>query len=127
MTDKKQAILIVDDDKFLLDMYALKFKEEGFTVKSALGSIAALDKLKEDASFDAVLMDVVMPAVDGFELLEKIKKSKLADGAKIIILSNLGQPSEVEKGQKLGADGYIIKADTTPSEVVSKVKKIMGQ
>jgi len=125
--DTQYKILIVDDDKFLLDMYTLKFKEKGFIVESSLGSITALDKLKGDISFDVILMDVVMPTLDGFELLEKIKKMKLAAVAKIIILSNLGQPSDVEKGKKLGADGYIIKADSTPSEVVQKVQEIMKQ
>ena len=123
--NKKYKILIVDDDKFLLDMYALKFKEGGFEVEPVLGSIATLEKLKEDNSFDIILMDVVMPSLDGFELLEEIRKMKLADKSKIIILSNLGQPSDIEKGKKLGADGYIIKADATPSEVVEKVKKII--
>lgn len=124
--DIKYKILIVDDDKFLLDMYALKFKEGGYEVELALGSVAALDRLKEeDAFFDIVLMDVVMPALDGFELLEKIREMKLVETAKIIILSNLGQPSDIERGKKLGADGYIIKADSTPSEVVAKVKEIM--
>ncbi len=124
--DKKYKILIVDDDKFLLDMYTLKFKEKGFDVDSAFGSIKALAKLKEDNSFDIVIMDIVMPAMDGFELLAEIKKEKLAEGAKMVILSNLGQPSDIEKGNKLGADGYIVKADSTPSEVVAKVTELIN-
>jgi len=125
--DKKYKILIVDDDKFLLDMYTLKFKEKGFEVDSAFGSIKALAKLKEDNGFDIIIMDVVMPTMDGFELLSEIKKEKLAEGAKMVILSNLGQPSDIEKGEKLGADGYIVKADSTPSEVVTKVSELVGE
>ncbi len=125
--DKKYKILIVDDDKFLLDMYTLKFKEKGFEVDSAFGSIKALAKLKEDNGFDIIIMDVVMPAMDGFELLSEIKKGKLAEGAKMVILSNLGQPSDIEKGEKLGADGYIVKADSTPSEVVTKIAELVGK
>ena len=74
-TGKK--VLIVDDDTFLLDMYSVKFKEEGYTVLPALGSIDALEKLEEGANPDAILLDVVMPAMDGFELLTKIKSEKL--------------------------------------------------
>lgn len=125
--DKKYKILIVDDDKFLLDMYTLKFKEKGFEVDSAFGSIKALEKLKEDSNFDVVVMDVVMPSMDGFELLSEIKKEKLAPNAKMVILSNLGQSSDIEKGKKLGADGYIVKADSTPSEVVSKVIDLLDK
>jgi len=122
---KKIKILIVDDDQFLLDMYVLKFTEKDFNVESVFGSINALSKLKDVHNFDVILTDVVMPAMDGFELIEKIKKDKLAENAKIIVLSNLGQPADIEKGNKLGADGYIVKANSTPSEVVEQVIKIM--
>jgi len=123
--DKKIKILIVDDDQFLLDMYVLKFTEKNFEVESVFGSINALNKLQDVHDFDVILTDVVMPSMDGFELLEKIKKGKLAEGAKVIVLSNLGQPSDIEKGNKLGADGYIVKANSTPSEVVERVIKII--
>ncbi len=125
--DKKIKILIVDDDQFLLDMYVLKFTEKNFEVESVFGSINALNKLQDVHDFDVILTDVVMPSMDGFELLEKIKKGKLAEGAKVIVLSNLGQPSDIEKGNKLGADGYIVKANSTPSEVVAQVIKIIGE
>ncbi len=125
--DKKYKILIVDDDNFLLDMYTLKFKEKGFDVDSAFGSMNALEKLKEIKDFDVVVMDVVMPMMDGFELLSEIKKEKLAESAKIVILSNLGQSSDIEKGEKLGADGYIVKAESTPSEVVEKITELMSK
>ncbi len=125
--EKKYKILIVDDDKFLLDMYTIKFREKEFEVDSAFGSMNALAKLKEKNDFDVVVMDIVMPAMDGFELLSEIKKSKLAESAKMIILSNLGQPSDIEKGEKLGADGYIVKAESTPSEVVEKVMELMNK
>lgn len=119
--DKKYKILIVDDDKFLLDMYTIKFKEKGFDVHSVFGGVNAIFELRKHNDFDVVIMDVVMPSMDGFELLSEIKKEKLAENAKIVILSNLGQPSDIEKGEKLGADGYIIKASSTPAEVVSKI------
>lgn len=127
MTDEiKKKVLIVDDDKFLLDMYTIKFNENNFEVVAALGSLEALGKIKEGINPDIALLDVVMPAMDGFELLETIKRDKLAPQAKIVILSNLGQQSDIDKGRALGADGYIVKANSTPSEVVEKVKAIIA-
>src|SRR3972149_6246382 len=126
MTDEtRKKVLIVDDDKFLLDMYTIKFTENNFDVTAALGSVEALGKIKEGIDPDAALLDVVMPAMDGFELLEAINRDKLAPRAKVIILSNLGQQSDIDKGNALGADGYIVKANATPSEVVEKVKEIL--
>ena len=129
MPEKKQQsgrIMIVDDDAFLLDMYALKFTQNGFQVDPALGTPQALEKLQSGgAKPDILLLDVVMPVMDGFELLEKIKKDNLAPDATVIILSNLGQDSDIDRAIKLGADGYIIKASATPTEVVGKVEEII--
>ncbi len=124
MEDKKKTILIVDDDSFLLDMYALKFSQSGFIVDTALGSTVALQKLKQSVSPDILLTDVVMPVMDGFELLEKINEEKLIPNTIKIIISNLGQTEDIEKGKALGASGYIVKANATPSEVVARVVSI---
>lgn len=123
---KKHKILIVDDDNFLLDMYALKFTENSFEVTSSFGSDDAISKLRDGLSPEIMLIDVVMPKMDGFELLSQINKEKLGGSAVKIILSNLGQPSDIEKGKILGASGYIVKASATPTEVVNKVKEIMA-
>lgn len=127
MSQKKKTIFIVDDDKFLSDMYAVKFKENGFDVDSALGSMEALEKLKEGLEPDVVLLDLVMPTMDGFEFLQKAKEEKLTKNTKFIILSNLGQDSDIKKGKQLGADGYIVKASATPSEVVQYVTDIIDK
>lgn len=125
--EKKIGILIVDDDKFLLDMYAMKFEENGFDVETALSGVDALTLLESGKKPDLILLDVVMPGVDGLEVLTTIKQKKLAEGATIVILSNLGQKEDVEKGLSLGANGYIVKASTTPSEVVTRVKEILAK
>lgn len=122
---QKRTVLIVDDDKFLLDMYTVKFKESDFNVVSTLGSLDALEQLEGGLEPSVVLLDLVMPAMDGFELLQKAKREKLAKTAKFIILSNLGQDSDIEKGKQCGADGYIVKANMTPSEVVQYVIDIL--
>jgi len=120
----KNSILIVDDDRFLLDMYALKFKECGYDVAIASGGAEAIAKLENDYRPDIILMDIVMPAMDGFELITELKKKNLIANSTVVILSNLGQKDDIEKGLKCGAAGYIIKASCTPSEVVNKVAEI---
>ncbi len=114
-------IFIIDDDAFLLDMYALKFSQRNFIVKSAPGTLVALEKLREGYVPDIILVDLVMPAMDGFEFLETLRAEGLAKSAMIIILSNLGQQEDIDRGLLLGASGYIVKASATPSEVVEKV------
>ena len=125
MNGVKHKILIIDDDEFLLDMYAVKFKEEGFEVDTARGGKEALDKIKGGTSPEVVLLDVVMPGMDGFELLGTIRKENLIPASKIIILSNLGQKEHLDKGMSLGAADYIVKAYFTPSEVVKKVNEVL--
>ncbi len=124
-TGKK--IFIIDDDAFLLEMYALKFTQKGFEVESAPGTLEALEKLRGGYEPDIMLVDIVMPTMDGFEFLAKIKEENLAQRSVIIVLSNLGQPEDIDKGIKLGASGYIIKASATPSEVVEKVEEVVSK
>lgn len=125
---EKQKILIVDDDKFLLDMYTLKFREQGFDVVSAPGGEEALEALRIGAdTFRAALLDLVMPGIDGFEILRRVREEKLSPACFFIVLSNLGEPSDVEKAKQYQIAGYIIKASSTPSEVVEKVRKIINK
>ena len=123
----EKTILLVDDDAFLLDMYAVKFKEHGFTVKIALSGVDVLAKSNEDDKPDVILLDVVMPSIDGIELLRRIKKEKLAPNAVIIMLSNQGTPEIIAEADKLGADGFIIKASTIPSEVCDRVLALIEE
>jgi DNA-binding response OmpR family regulator len=116
-------ILLVEDDPFLIDIYTTKFKKAGFKVEVASDGKDALRKLNEER-FDLLVLDIVLPKIDGWEILEKIKNEKLKD-LKVVVLSNLGQKGEVEKGLKLGATKYLIKAHYTPSEVVAEIKEIL--
>lgn len=118
-------VLIVDDDAFLLDMYALKFKESGFEVYIAQNGEEALAKSKT-MNPDVILLDIVMPKMDGFDVLRALKKDSLAPNAAIVMLTNLGQKEDVDRGLKLGANDYIVKAHFTPSEVVAKVKGLLA-
>ena len=89
-----KKVLIVDDDPFILDMYVLKFKESGFQVETAQDGKSGLKKVK-DTQPDVVLLDVVMPAMDGFDVLQELKKIMPAPLPKIILLTNLGQKEDV--------------------------------
>jgi DNA-binding response OmpR family regulator len=124
--DKKYSILIVDDDKFLSEMYSIKFTERGFDVQSADGGPSTLAKIDAGLKPDIFLVDIVMPEMDGFELIQRIRDRKIEGKHSVIVLSNLGQKEDVEKGLSLGADGYIVKASATPTEVVDKVLEIVG-
>tara|TARA_Y100000031_G_scaffold150898_2_gene191133 strand:+ start:50932 stop:51330 length:399 start_codon:yes stop_codon:yes gene_type:complete len=121
---KKRSVFIIDDDKFLLDMYALKFNELGFDVLTALSSEDALNLLKESKP-DAILLDIVMPGMDGLEFLKKVKEDHVAESSLIIVLSNLGQESDIDQAKQIGADGYIVKASATPGEIVKKVTEYL--
>ena len=124
-----KQILLVEDDPFLIDIYTTKFKEEGFSVEVANDGEEGLRKLKEgegnEEKFDLLVLDIVLPHVDGWEILKEIKASEKLKNLKIVILSNLGQKGEVEKGVKLGATKYLIKAHYTPSEVVAEIKQLL--
>lgn len=122
---ENKTILIIDDDPFILDMYVLKFKESGFAIEIAKDGKEGLQKIK-DLKPDIVLLDIVMPILDGFEVLRTLNKEKLLDTTRVILLTNLGQKDDVERGLKLGAKDYIIKAHFTPSEVVEKVKTVLN-
>lgn len=131
-----KKILLIEDDPFLIDIYNTKLKEEGFTVDIATDGQKGLRKIKEE-KFDLVLLDIVLPQIDGWEILRKVKsqnyipsrhppaKAGPSLNVKIIVLSNLNQKAEVEKGLEMGATKYLIKAQYTPSEVVEEIKNIL--
>ena len=123
---KKYKILITDDDTFLLDMYSLKFTQLGFIVDTANGGEMALDKLTKGGDYDVMLVDLMMPGMDGFHLLERINIDKLALHAKKIVLSNLGSEDDLKRCNILGVDGYIVKANSTPNEVVEEVNRLLA-
>src|SRR3989344_4820807 len=115
-------VYLVDDDRFLLDLYAVKFRNAGHDVSVFGGGEDLLAALRKEGAAppDVILLDLIMPGIGGFEALETIRKENLAKNAKIIILSNQGHDSDVEKAKQLSVDGYIIKASAIPSEVFSE-------
>ncbi|MFA6095457.1 MAG: response regulator [Candidatus Paceibacterota bacterium] len=124
MTDTKKKVLIVDDDKFLLGMYSLKFSNNNYEVDTAVGSTVALEKLRAGAKPDVLLLDIIMPRMDGLELLKVVRDENLAPDATVVMLTNQSQSSDIERAKDLKVDGYIVKASTIPSEVLAEVEKI---
>lgn len=128
VTAPKASIVLVDDDSFLLDMYTLKFRKNGYEVNGFTSPQECIDKLKEGAlKPEIILFDVVMPGLDGWGFVQQIKDQALAPQALFIVLSNQGQQSDVDKSKEVNVDGYIIKALMTPSEVVQKVEEFAKQ
>lgn len=126
--EKKQRICIIDDDPFLLDMYNLKFQQDGYEVICFTDSTKALETLRKDRNFQAVLLDLVMPKIDGFEVLRVIREENLCDDiTAVVILSNQGQDKDVAKAEEFGIDGYLIKANTLPSEVLEYVRNLINK
>ncbi len=118
-------ILIVEDEEYLSDMYKLKFEQEGYTVAIARDGEEAFLLAKKEQP-DLVLLDLILPKLDGFKVLEKLRKEPSTKKIKVIILSNLGQSDEVNKGLASGADGYFIKANLTPSQLLEKVNAVFN-
>jgi len=121
-----QYILLIEDDPFLIDIYSTKLKKSGFEVGVAKNGEEAITKLKEKKP-DLVVLDIVLPRIDGWEILVKIKEDLQWEDLKVVVLSNLGQKEEVEKGFALGATKYLIKAHYTPTEVVNEIKKCLSE
>ncbi len=119
-----KQILLVEDDPFLIDIYTDKLKSEGFSVEVAVNGEEGLKKTK-NKKYDLILLDIVLPHIDGWEFLREIRSDKKSKDSKVIILSNLSSKEEVNKGVDLGAVKYLIKANYSPSEVVEEIKKVL--
>ena len=117
-------ILIIEDDQFLRDLMERKLIKEGFVVETAIEGESGLQKIKSWRP-DLVLLDIILPGLDGFSILEKVKADASVASIPVILLTNLGQRDDVEKGLKLGAVGYLVKAHFTPGDIVEKVKSVL--
>ncbi len=125
MADAKVKVLIVDDDAFLSGIYATKLELEGFEVASARDGEEGLKAaMKEKPAL--ILLDVLMPKLDGFEVLKRLKADAETKDIPVIMLTNLGQKEDIEKGLADGAVDYLIKAHFVPAEAVEKIKKVLN-
>ncbi|MCA9361981.1 response regulator [Candidatus Kaiserbacteria bacterium] len=120
-------LLLIDDDAFLRDMYAIKFGDSGYEVSVADSAAAGLTILERSPDFDVVLLDMIMPGMTGVELIRAIHEQFPDSKAKCIVLSNQGQPEDIKEAIEAGAVGYIIKAESVPSDVVKKVEALANE
>ena len=119
-----KKILIIEDDKFLRELISRKLTNEDYEVSEAVDGEEGLKKIKDEKP-DLILLDLILPGIDGFEVLAKMKEDQSLSQIPVVILSNLGQKDEVEKGLNLGAVDFLIKAHFTPGEVIERIKYIL--
>lgn len=119
-----KKILLVEDDKFLRELIAKKLLASGYEIIEATEGESAVAKAKEFKP-DLVLLDLILPGIDGFGILAKIKEDPTISKTPVIVLSNLSQQEEVEKALKLGAADFLIKAHFVPGEIIEKIKKLL--
>ena len=121
---KAVKILWVEDDKFLSDILSKKFTSLGYNLLKAGNGTEAL-KIAETETPDIVMLDIVMPDVNGFDVLQKLKMQEKFKNVPVVMLSNLSSPSDIEKSKKLGAIGFIVKAAVSLDEIVAQVEKLV--
>ena len=119
-----KTILIIEDDKFLRELIAKKLVKEGYEISEAVDGEEGIKKVKEEKP-DLVLLDLILPGIDGFEVLSRTKEDPVLSQIPVIILSNLGQKEDVQRGLRLGAVDYLIKAHFTPGEIIEKIRAIL--
>ncbi len=122
--EEGKVILLVDDDLTLREMYEERFKAEGFKIIQASNGEEAIKKAKETKP-NIILLDIMMPKINGFDVLKEIKADSELKNIPVIILTALIQDVDKLQGQKLGAADYIVKSETMPGEVIAKIKNAM--
>ena len=121
-----KKILVIEDDKFLRKVIKKKLLKEEYTVIEAIDGEAGIRALKTEKP-DLILLDLVLPEIDGFEVLAKIKKNPTTSKIPVIILSNLGQREDVQKGLELGAVDYLIKSHFNPGEIITRIERALSK
>ncbi len=124
METKKPIVALIEDDPLIAEMYTTKFTKEGYDIQHAADGAAGLEMVKKDTP-SIILLDIIMPKMDGFQVLTELRKDPAFKQTPVIMLTNLGQEEDVKKGRELGATDYFIKTNFTPAAIVDKVKGIL--
>jgi len=119
-TEGKKTVLIVEDDEFLRSLAAKRLEKDGLSVKDAVNGEAALKAIKEE-SFDLILLDLLLPGTDGFAVLEQARQMDTGREVPIVVFSNLGEKTDIERAKKLGANDFLVKANFTLDDIVDKI------
>ena len=128
MTKEKKKIIIVEDDQAIVEMYKDKLKLEGFNVATVMDGKKAMSRIKQGA--DLILLDILMPGLNGFEILKKIKNNAETSSIPVLVLTNIGTDSfdsDKKLAISLGATDYLIKALNTPDQVVEKINSTLAE
>ena len=120
-----KKILLIEDEEIMIDLLQRKLTQEGYEISVTRDGEEGLKTMRE-VSPDLILLDIIMPKMGGFEVMEEMQKDKELKKIPVIIISNSGQPVEIDRAQKLGAKDWLIKIEFDPQEVVEKVKKLIG-
>ena len=120
-----KKILLIEDEEILINLLEKKMTQEGYEFFVARNGLEGLKKMRE-INPDLILLDIIMPKMGGFEVMEEMQKDEELKKIPVIIISNSGQPVEIDRIQKLGAKDWLIKTEFDPQEVVEKVKKQIG-
>jgi len=121
-----KTILIIEDDVFLQELEVKKMKKEGYNVEVSANGKEAFDMIDKEVAVDLVLLDLLLPDVDGFDILKKIRETEFYHDTPVIIFSNLSETKDIERGKKLGASEFMIKANYTLDELSQKIKAFIG-
>ena len=122
-----KTILIIEDDNFLQGLEATKLKKEGYNVLTASNSVEAFKAMEGKDKIDLILLDLLLPDVDGFMILEKVRQNKVLQAVPVIVFSNLSEEKDVSRATKLGASEFMIKSNFTLDEISKKIKELIGQ
>jgi DNA-binding response OmpR family regulator len=125
MSPAPAKVLIVEDDRYISKMYEFKLQLDGMEVEVAENGRIGVEKIKEFKP-NIMLLDILMPEMDGFEVLKIVKGDPETKDIPVLILSNLGQEDHIQKGMQLGAVGFIVKSQYTPAKVVEKIKEVLA-
>ena len=123
--EKKYKVIIVDDDDFLVNMYATKFSHSGVTIEACKVGGSLLEKLRAGEKADLILLDIIMPNMSGLEVLKQMREQKIGEGIPVVMLTNQNDEEDINEAKKLGVAGYIVKSAATPTEVVNEVMTII--
>jgi DNA-binding response OmpR family regulator len=125
MSSKNIKVLLIEDDHVLAGIYATKLEQLGYEYKIAEDGEAGI-KAVYDFMPDIILLDIILPKQDGFTVLEILKSNEQTKDIPVILLTNLGQDDDIERGLALGANSYLVKTQCTPSQAVDEIKKVLG-
>ncbi len=122
---KQKKVFIIEDDEMISSMYKTKLEAEKFIVKTIANGFEGLKAVEQEAP-DLVLLDIMLPQLDGFSVLRQLKKNPKTKNIPVVIMTNLGTEEDIAKGKQAGAVDYIVKANFTPAQVIEKIKKYLS-